>query len=259
MCSSFLSCLVPPRFLWYSPVEASLSFPEGSPLNFSCHAHAVPPVNITWIYRNRHKHFKVLHEGESLLIDALEWSDSGSYECVASNGYHGSISRSFYVTVQCEWKENLLVRRERERENWASLDSPRLQISESRMSVEIGQTVLIKCDVCSNPAVREIHWLRAERVLSDVNVLFKSELLPRDRQDDQQCSQSIMEIVVREEHTSLFTLFSLRRISVNINWVLINVGQKMSWERSPWSSLWSQVSGRGRDLHLPVRSLPVFE
>jgi hypothetical protein len=78
------------------------------------------------------------------------------------------------------------------------LDSPRLQISDARLSVEVGQTVLIRCDVCSNPAVKEIHWFHADRLISDVNVLFKSELL-RDTHDDHQCSQSIMEIVVRRE------------------------------------------------------------
>ena len=49
---------VPPEFIWYSPMEASLSYPEGSSLNFSCRAFAIPSVNITWIYRDQHKQTK---------------------------------------------------------------------------------------------------------------------------------------------------------------------------------------------------------
>ncbi len=38
-----------------------------------------------------------------MYISLLQSSDSGSYECIASNKFHASISRSFYVTVQCKF------------------------------------------------------------------------------------------------------------------------------------------------------------
>lgn len=36
-------------------------------------------------------------------LSSVDESASGSYECIISNGYHSSISRSFYVTVQCKF------------------------------------------------------------------------------------------------------------------------------------------------------------
>ena len=43
-----------------------------------------------------------IHVGEDLSIVSVHSTQSGSYECIASNDYHASISRSFYVTVQCK-------------------------------------------------------------------------------------------------------------------------------------------------------------
>lgn len=50
--------LVPPRFVSYSPLEGSISYPESSSMNLSCHAFAIPSVNITWIYKNKNKQTK---------------------------------------------------------------------------------------------------------------------------------------------------------------------------------------------------------
>ncbi len=55
----FIFCLlVPPHFVSYFPLEGSISYPENSPMNLSCHAFAIPPVNITWIYKNKSKQKK---------------------------------------------------------------------------------------------------------------------------------------------------------------------------------------------------------
>lgn len=43
-----------------------------------------------------------IHNGEDLYLPSIQPSDSGLYECVASNMYHATISRAFYVTVQCK-------------------------------------------------------------------------------------------------------------------------------------------------------------
>ena len=43
-----------------------------------------------------------IHNGDDVYISSVESSDSGSYECIASNEYHATISRSFYVTIQCK-------------------------------------------------------------------------------------------------------------------------------------------------------------
>jgi hypothetical protein len=115
---------VPPSFVSFYPREASVSYPEDSSMNLFCHAFAIPPVNITWIYRQtsqlskgtrrasvapQHVSRLVLHEGETLSVSALKSFHAGSYECIASNGYHGSISRSFYVTVQCKCSRVVVV------------------------------------------------------------------------------------------------------------------------------------------------------
>jgi hypothetical protein len=53
-----LFILVPPRFLSYFPLEASIPYLEGSSMNLSCRAFAIPPANITWIYRDKNKQSK---------------------------------------------------------------------------------------------------------------------------------------------------------------------------------------------------------
>jgi hypothetical protein len=50
--------LVPPRFISYFPLEGSISYSESSSMNLSCHAFAIPSVNITWIYKNKNKQIK---------------------------------------------------------------------------------------------------------------------------------------------------------------------------------------------------------
>jgi len=47
--------LVPPRFVSYFPLEGNIVYPESSSMNLSCHAFAIPPVNLTWIYKNKNK------------------------------------------------------------------------------------------------------------------------------------------------------------------------------------------------------------
>jgi hypothetical protein len=53
--------------------------------------------------------YLVIHNGEDVYISSVKSSDSGSYECIASNGYHATISRSFYVTVQCKSSDPVSV------------------------------------------------------------------------------------------------------------------------------------------------------
>jgi hypothetical protein len=87
-------------------------------MNLSCQAFAIPSVNITWIFINKNKQTKSknlffinkkrknviedIHHGDDLYVSSIQPSDSGLYECIASNLYHASISRAFYVTVQCK-------------------------------------------------------------------------------------------------------------------------------------------------------------
>jgi len=49
------SFLVPPRFVSYFPLEGNIVYPENSSMNLSCHAFAIPSINLTWIYKNKNK------------------------------------------------------------------------------------------------------------------------------------------------------------------------------------------------------------
>ncbi|CAF1198245.1 unnamed protein product [Adineta steineri] len=167
--SFLLEIFVPPRFISYHPIEGSVSYSEGTSMNLSCQAYAIPSASITWIYRDKNKQTKTIHYGENVYISSLQSSDSGSYECIASNKFHASISRSFYVTVQY---------------------SPRLMILNDKMTSDVHETVIIKCHVCSIPEVIQINWLRHDQIIADVNILIKTQTI-----DHHQCSESIMEIV----------------------------------------------------------------
>ncbi|CAF1582470.1 unnamed protein product [Rotaria magnacalcarata] len=169
-----LEIFVPPLFISYSPLEGSASYSEGSSMNLSCHAFAIPSANITWIYRDKNKQTKIIHYGEHVYISSLQSSDSGSYECIASNNFHASISRSFYVTIQY---------------------SPRVMILNDKMASDIHDTVIVKCHVCSNPQVIQINWLKHGQMILDVNILTKTQTI-----DSYQCSEAIMEIVDINEY-----------------------------------------------------------
>ena len=100
-----------------------MSYAENSSMNLSCYAYAVPQVNLTWIFKDKNKRIQSIensisanekisiycsdiHQGENLVISSVDSSNSGLYECIASNQYHAAISRAFYVTVQCKSKQN---------------------------------------------------------------------------------------------------------------------------------------------------------
>ncbi|CAF3516923.1 unnamed protein product [Rotaria sp. Silwood1] len=115
-----------------------------------------------------------IHYGEDVYISSLQSSDSGSYECIASNNFHASISRSFYVTIQY---------------------SPRVMILNDRMTSDVHDTVIVKCHICSIPEVIQINWLKHDQMIMDVNTLIKTQTI-----DHYQCSESTMEIVAINEY-----------------------------------------------------------
>ncbi|CAF1228730.1 unnamed protein product [Rotaria sp. Silwood1] len=148
--SFLLEIFVPPRFVSFSPLGASISYPEGSSMNLSCHAYAFPSTNITWIYRNKNKQSKTIHYGEDLFISSVESTDSGSYECIASNGYHEKISRSFYVTIQYP---------------------PRVIINKF-IDFHI-KPIQLNCQICSIP-LSHIEWIKNGKNISNEQ-LFDSQ------------------------------------------------------------------------------------
>lgn len=65
-------------------------------------------------------------------------------------------------------------------------------ILNDKMRSDLHDTVIIKCHICSIPHLIHINWLRQQQILMDVNIIIKTQTI-----DHYQCSQSIMEIVVR--------------------------------------------------------------
>ncbi|UJR29868.1 hypothetical protein I4U23_017416 [Adineta vaga] len=158
--SYLLEIFIPPRFLSFFPLEASVSYPEGSSINFSCHAYAFPPANITWIYRNQNKQFKNIQSGDEIYIPSVEPLDSGSYECIASNGYHQAISRAFYVTVQYP---------------------PHVTIDKF---IDLNQRpIQFKCEICSVP-LSHIEWFRnGKNIIDEQHFLIKTNSLQTENKD----------------------------------------------------------------------------
>lgn len=72
-------------------------------------------------------------------------------------------------------------------------------ILNDKMTSDLHDTVIIKCHICSIPDLIQINWLRHQQILMDVNIIIKTQTI-----DHYQCSQSIMEIVVR-----IFKIFFL--------------------------------------------------
>ncbi|CAF2629613.1 unnamed protein product [Rotaria sp. Silwood2] len=171
--SYLIEIFVPPRFVSYFPLEGSVSYPENSSMNLSCHVFAIPSVNITWIHKDKNKQSKYINYGEDLYRSFIQPSDSGLYECIASNMYHATISRAFYVTVQY---------------------SPRVLILNEKMRNYLHETILVKCRVCSIPQADHIYWLRHDKQIIDVNIHIKKQII------NDQCSESIMEIVDINEY-----------------------------------------------------------
>ncbi|CAF1582463.1 unnamed protein product [Rotaria magnacalcarata] len=159
--SSFLlEIFVPPRFISFSPVGATVSYPEGSSMNLSCHAHAFPSTNITWIYRNKNKQFRTIHYAEDLYISSLGFTDSGSYECIASNGYHEKISRSFYVTVQYP---------------------PRVMIK--KFINFFIKPVQLNCEICSMP-LPQTEWLRnGKSILNEQHFIINTNQISIENEE----------------------------------------------------------------------------
>ncbi|CAF1293113.1 unnamed protein product [Rotaria sordida] len=171
--SYLIEIFVPPRFVSYFPLEASISYPENFSMNLSCHVFAIPSVNITWIHKDKNKQSKYIHYGEDLYLSFIQPSDSGLYECIASNMYHATISRAFYVTVQY---------------------SPRVLILNEKTRNFLHETIFVKCRVCSIPQADHIYWFRHDQQITDVNIHIKKQII------NDQCSESIMEIVDINEY-----------------------------------------------------------
>ncbi|KAK9402381.1 vascular endothelial growth factor receptor 1 [Crotalus adamanteus] len=72
-------------------------------LNLQCSVHGVPEPQVSWYKNNKQIHQEsgiILGPGnQSLLIERVQESDAGSYQCIATN-LKGMVKSSVYVTIQ---------------------------------------------------------------------------------------------------------------------------------------------------------------
>uniref|UniRef100_A0A6Q2YB95 receptor protein-tyrosine kinase n=1 Tax=Esox lucius TaxID=8010 RepID=A0A6Q2YB95_ESOLU len=95
---------------WLSQNLTDTNLNSSSTLTMTCHAHGVPPPNITW-YKDDVRLVEgiTLKQGAVLTIERVKKDDEGVYKCVASND-GGTVKASAMVTVMSdEAKANIEV------------------------------------------------------------------------------------------------------------------------------------------------------
>ena len=70
-----------------------MEFVKGQPLVLRCSAEANPPPQYSW-----KKNGAQLQSNPRIIFSSLEYSDSGTYECMVKNSL-GSVSKKFVVIV----------------------------------------------------------------------------------------------------------------------------------------------------------------
>lgn len=80
-------------------------------------------------------------------------------------------------------------------DNKFDVDSPHVMILNDKMTSDVHDTVIVKCQICSIPQIIQINWLKYDQIIMDVNIIIKTQTI-----DHYQCSESIMEIVVCLTH-----------------------------------------------------------
>lgn len=72
---------------------------EGSNVTLHCNASGNPPPSITWIWQDTGD---VLTRRELLILTAVNGSQAGSYQCLASNGIGNNSTRTCNLDVLCK-------------------------------------------------------------------------------------------------------------------------------------------------------------
>ena len=81
---------------------------EGSMLQLSCEAAGKPPPNITWTRVLKDgSNSTVLPQGSTLDFPNITRNASGTYHCIAYNGFGNPVSREFKVNVTCKYTSEL--------------------------------------------------------------------------------------------------------------------------------------------------------
>lgn len=101
--SWFLSSLIISNIFAVEPMVVAQECPspvtEGSNVTPHCNATGNPPPSITWIWQDTGD---VLASGEQLVLTAVNRSQVGSYQCLASNGIGNNSTRTCSLDVLCK-------------------------------------------------------------------------------------------------------------------------------------------------------------
>ena len=73
---------------------------EGSIVTLHCNASSNPPPSMAWIWQDTGD---VLTSREQLILTAVNRSQAGSYQCLASNGIGNNSTRTCSLDVLCKW------------------------------------------------------------------------------------------------------------------------------------------------------------
>ena len=178
-------------------------------MNLSCHAFAEPPVNITWMYTKKKKKQSQSESHEchrtpprssmplqSSITASISTFNRFNLRTAActnvlprTSTMFPSVDRSLSpFNVRFESLSLCLACAPR---TSLPLDSPRIfLLNKPILRHSLTDRVQLGCRVCAVPTVDTVHWLRNEQAIIDANILIKSRIL------NEQCSESIMEILV---------------------------------------------------------------
>lgn len=77
----------------------------GQDLQLFCIASGRPDPNTTWLRMSPSGVASdVLHRGTAWDFKNINWTEAGTYRCIANNGVEDPVSHTINVTVLCEYK-----------------------------------------------------------------------------------------------------------------------------------------------------------
>ncbi|XP_031169752.1 hemicentin-1 isoform X2 [Sander lucioperca] len=148
-----LNIYVPPSI--DGPAEESVVETISNPVTFACDATGIPPPSLTWLKNGRpienseSLEMHIFSGGSKLQIARSQFSDSGTYTCVASN-VEGKARKSHHLTIQVP---------------------PSISGSElpSEMGVLLNETIQLVCRARGTPTPT-IQWLKDGEVINNTRI-----------------------------------------------------------------------------------------
>ena len=88
----------------FTNVSSDATLLEGQDLQLFCIASGRPDPNITWVRISPSGIVSdVSHRRTTLDFKNINWTETGTYRCIANNGVEDPVSHTINVTVLCEY------------------------------------------------------------------------------------------------------------------------------------------------------------